>query len=126
MSARQVGAPVSSRAWRWTIEAPARTQRSASAAISSGVTGTAGLSSFVGTIPVRAAFTISGCTSSPPLDAFLDDSRRQAENLNRVGNILRDDRSRADDGSAPNRHAVDDDRARRDERRLGDAAEPGH
>ena len=57
---------------------------------------------FVGTIPVRAAFTISGWMSSPPLDAFLDDSRRQAENLNRVGNILRDDRSSADDDPLPN------------------------
>lgn len=59
VSGRQVGRPLSSRAWRCTIDAPAATQRSVSSAISRGVMGTLGLSAFVGTIPVTQAFTTS-------------------------------------------------------------------
>jgi len=48
------------RAWRCRMVAPASTQATASCAICSGVTGTWGTCARVGTMPVSAAFTISG------------------------------------------------------------------
>src|SRR6266705_1936267 len=59
MSNRDVGRSFSSRQWTWTIAAPSCSHRSAVSAISSGVTGTWGVSFFRGTDPVGATVMMS-------------------------------------------------------------------
>src|SRR6266581_4525236 len=59
MSNRDVGRSSSSRQWTWTIAAPSCSHRYAVSAISSGVTGTCGVSFFRGTEPVGATVMMS-------------------------------------------------------------------
>src|SRR2546426_6557185 len=65
ISKRDVGRSFSSRQWTWMIEAPSCSQRYAVSAISSGVTGTCGVSFFRGTEPVGATVTMSFSAASP-------------------------------------------------------------
>src|SRR2546426_761494 len=71
MSNRDVGRSSSSRQWTWMIAAPSCSHRYAVSAISSGVTGTCGVSFFRGTEPVGATVMMSlsmpsagACTAS--------------------------------------------------------------
>src|SRR5207245_4674027 len=59
MSNRDVGRSSSSRQWTWMIAAPSCSHRYAVSAISSGVTGTCGVSFFRGTEPVGATVMMS-------------------------------------------------------------------
>src|SRR6058998_645112 len=59
MSNRDVGRSFSSRQWTWMIAAPSCSHRYAVSAISSGVTGTWGVSFFRGTEPVGATVMMS-------------------------------------------------------------------
>src|SRR3989475_269616 len=59
MSSRDVGRSSSSRQWTWMIAAPSCSHRYAVSAISSGVTGTCGVSFFRGTEPVGATVMMS-------------------------------------------------------------------
>src|SRR2546427_6593622 len=59
MSNRDVGRSSSSRQWTWMIAAPSCSHRYAVSAISSGVTGTCGVSLFRGTEPVGATVMMS-------------------------------------------------------------------
>src|SRR2546425_10651676 len=65
ISNREVGCSFSSRQWTWMIEAPSCSQRYAVSAISSGVTGTCGVSFFRGTEPVGATVMMSFSAASP-------------------------------------------------------------
>src|SRR2546428_14008153 len=65
ISNRDVGRSFSSRQWTWMIEAPSCSQRYAVSAISSGVTGTCGVSLFRGTEPVGATVMMSFSAASP-------------------------------------------------------------
>src|SRR5207245_2249009 len=59
MSNRDVGRSFSSRQWTWMIAAPSCSDKYAVSAISSGVTGTWGVSFFRGTEPGGAAVMVS-------------------------------------------------------------------
>src|SRR5438128_3005458 len=75
ISNRDVGRSFSSRQWTWMIEAPSCSQRYAVSAISSGVTGTCGVSFFRGTEPVGATVMISFSAASPRARYAAKDSK---------------------------------------------------